>query len=524
MAQDETALRAALDRQAGNWSGEVRVEAMDGFVLKTLQATRRATWEREVLVVETTLRDASGEYVVMARQAVRLGRLESTVRRPGQPEDRFLGDVQAGALVWTNAEGNRRDAREQVSERAGEFVLDTSSVEPMRALGLSGLVRLEGRFVRPVPQVAAVVPAVDASAVPANESLEAERRVVGELRIQLAAMEQRLAEADERGRDAAAGAGVLEQLRARLAEVVSERDALREDLEVMRRRETAAASEAGQRSALETQLAARDDELAAAMTERDAVRARLTAGEAAMAQQQRDHERLVAASAQLEQERTALAARVRDLEGRLAQPPAGNRNEAMPSDAGNPPEGQSGASVSREHLIAQLQQMERRVLEFESERNAAREQLALAQRQVEETRRLRDDTLLRFQAVVSELNALREEKDRLARANVSLQAEVRSAQVPSRSAVAGGTTPAGAASEAPPPATTFDGKTADMVIAALQIIGVTRGEDEDKVILDGRVHRNGDLVEAQLGITFLRIEGNALVFQDRRGREYRRRF
>lgn len=517
LANDEPVLRAALDRLAGSWTGEVQVKAMDGFVLKSLEASRSASWEGETLRIETTLRDGSGDYVVTARHAIRLGRLESTVSRPGQPEDRFLGEASSDALVWTNAEGNRRDAREVVSERGGDLVLETSSVEPMRALGLSGLVRLEGRFRRPAPPATADAPVAVVSD-DVGRALAEERRAAALLRTQLAETEARLAEAEARAAAPPSDPGESARLRARITELESDRESLKGELDEARRREQSAAAGAEQRRNLEERLAGRDEELAAVAAERDALRERVATLESTLAAQQREQEQIAATQASA---RAAPEARMRELEARLAQV------AAVPPAAGisaGSPESHAAAVVSREQLAAQVQHMERRALEHESERNAAREQLALVQRQLEETRRLRDDTLLRFQAVVGELNALREEKERLARANVSLQAEVRSAQLASRAGGGSRADSRGAGAEAAAPATTFDGRTADMVIAALQIIGVTRGEEEDKVILDGRVYRNGDLVEAQLGISFLRVEGDALVFQDRRGREYRRRF
>ena len=323
----------------------------------------------------------------------------------------------------------------------------------------------------------------------------------------------------------------LGQARQQVAALERERASTVERLAAAETRSTGVARDAESdvlaRRALEDRVAALGTELASAAREREDLRARLTGMEQAAAQAQHDNEGLVTVNQRLTAERDALASRLEGAEARLAAaaPAAATVAPASPAPAAEG--GPSFSAVMREQLVAEVQRMERRVLELESERNTAREQIELTQRQLEETRRLRDDTLLRFQTVVAELNAMREEKERLARANVSLQAEVRQAQQTARApapVVGGAAGPAPAASGAAP-ATTFDGKTADMIIAGLQIIGVTRGEGgEDKAILDGRVYRNGDLVEAQLGITFVGIDGNALVFQDRRGREYRRRF
>jgi len=519
---DEAALRAALERTTGEWTGEVQVKAMDGYVLKTVSAARRAAWEGDTLVVETTLNDGTSDYVVVARQAIQLGRLESSVRRPGQPEDRFIGEVVGPALVWTNAEGNRRDARDQVAERAGSLVLETASVEPIRVFGLSGLVRLEGKFQRPAPAAPVAAAAPEARPAPVADpalvaevealrrALEAERAAAADLRASAGEADQRAAAAGRRATEAEARAQTLET----------------------------AAAEA---RASSVRLPELETGLATATREREELQARIAALEASAAQVQRDNERILAANERLTAERAALETEARDLRDRLAAATAAADRAATSSTpapvvaaagavAGASESAPSFSAAMREQLVHEVQQMERRVLELESERNTAREQVALTQRQLEETRRLRDDTLLRFQTVVSELNAMREEKDRLARANLSLQAEVRQAQQPARATDAGaspataGSAPASAAA-ANAPATTVDGRTADMIIAGLQVIGVTRGDGgEDKAILDGRVYRNGDLVELQLGIIFVGIDGNSLVFQDRRGREYRRRF
>jgi len=540
-AADEATLRAALDRFAGEWTGEVQVKAMDGFVLKAVPAARRVAWEGDTLVVETTLSDGSSDYAVVARQAVRLGRLEASVSRPSQPVDRYLGEVVSGALVWTNAEGNRRDARDQVSERAGALVLETSSVEPIRALGLSGLVRVEGRYRRPAPEAASE--AVPSRAPELEAEMRALRRALEQERVSVARLATRV---DETERRAGAAASRVQTLEASLAESRAAEARLSADLENARtqaagresegtapgaRLVTAEASSAGaasradsgaaERKILAARVAALETELAGMRREREDLLARIAVLEPAAEQARRDNERLIAGHQQLEQERAALAARADELERRVATTPIPTASVDTPAAATASEPGATSSAATRDKLVAEVQQMERRVLELESERNAAREQVAQTQRQVEETRRLRDDTLMRFQAVVSELNIMREEKERLARANVSLQSEVRNAPQAAR-----GAAPVVVAPDSPSaaPATTFDGKTADMVIAALQIIGVTRGDGEDKVILDGRLYRNGDLVEAQLGIVFVRVEDGALVFRDRRGREYRRRF
>jgi hypothetical protein len=64
----------------------------------------------------------------------------------------------------------------------------------------------------------------------------------------------------------------------------------------------------------------------------------------------------------------------------------------------------------------------------------------------------------------------------------------------------------------------------DRTIASYEIIGVTAAEAGDKAILNGRVYHGGDVVDVNLGIVFKRIDGDALVFIDDQGREYRRRF
>lgn len=143
---------------------------------------------------------------------------------------------------------------------------------------------------------------------------------------------------------------------------------------------------------------------------------------------------------------------------------------------------------------------------------------------------LRDGTLSRFQDLVSQLNAIRSERDRLARANVSLESDLRAAQS-QRTLVK---------SETPPPAeeggllsriismgsedSSGSSREVDRTIASYEIIGVTASEAGDKAILNGRVYHGGDVVDVNLGIVFKRIDGDALVFNDDQGREYRRRF
>lgn len=533
-AADEASLHDALDRLTGEWYGDAQVKAMDGFVLKNLAATRRVTWSQDTLVVETTLKDGDSEYVVVSRQAIRLGRLESVVSRPGQPDDRYVGELSGRTIVWSNAEGNRRDAREDVSERSEELVLETSSVEPMRTLGLSGLVRIEARYRRPLKggeAPAGATPAADTAELASlRQDLERARSEIATLHARIDEAERRAGDAESRARSAEAAAGASTEARARVDELEREAVGLRERVAAADGFSADAGRQADAAARLERELrdriAALEGEVATAVHARETAEAHAQELEQSLGQSQRDNERLVAANEPWEKDRAALEARIRELEGQRVAAQAGPTPAPQVSAAGPGAVAPVAGAPTREQLIVEVQRLERRVLELESERNTAREQTTLAQRQLEETRRLRDDTLLRFQAVVAELNATRDEKERLARANVSLQAEVRSAQQsPRPSSVVG---PAGDPNRAvvgpAGPATTLDGKTADMVIAALQIIGVTRGETEDKVILDGRVYRNGDLVEAQLGIVFVRIDENSLVFQDRRGREYRRRF
>ena len=76
---------------------------------------------------------------------------------------------------------------------------------------------------------------------------------------------------------------------------------------------------------------------------------------------------------------------------------------------------------------------------------------------------------------------------------------------------------------APAPAPTGT-RTVDTVIAGFEVVGASRTGGEEKVILDGRVYRAGDVVDAELGLVFERIDASNLVFKDGRGREYRRRF
>src|SRR5690606_13794353 len=104
------------------------------------------------------------------------GLWRATVIRAGQPQEDYAGRIEAGAVVWTNSAGNSRDATEQLVTTRGVTRLETTSSEIMRVLGISGVVRVEGTFERPVP---GAKPAIDqpAEAAADDQSVGLEREL-----------------------------------------------------------------------------------------------------------------------------------------------------------------------------------------------------------------------------------------------------------------------------------------------------------------------------------------------------------
>jgi chromosome segregation ATPase len=250
-------------------------------------------------------------------------------------------------------------------------------------------------------------------------------------------------------------------------------------------------------------------------------------------------ENLRAELADAQHAQSELAARVAGLETAPRTATPGNGSPTDPDDVRR----------QREELQVELIRLQRRVTELESERNASGNTQAVLENQLQQARQLRDDTLARFQEVVAQLNAMRDERDRLARANVSLQAELRATRGADAKAVASAgdkTGPSylerllGAVDEtaieensgssggapAPRPARgqPRGNPAAEKFIAALQVIGITQSPEGDKVILNGRLFRAGDIIDEQLSLAFERVDGDALLFTDALGHEYRRRF
>jgi DNA repair exonuclease SbcCD ATPase subunit len=240
-------------------------------------------------------------------------------------------------------------------------------------------------------------------------------------------------------------------------------------------------------------------------------------------QRQKDNENLVRHIDTLTVERAQLMAQVSALEAQVAKAPA-------TAVASAPAESSRAVFAQGDDLVDRVERLDRRVIELESERNSLRNREEILEAQLKEASDLRDGTLARFQDVVSQLNAIRSERDRLARANVSLESDLRAAQS-QRTLVK---------SETAPPAqeggllsriislgsddSSGSSREVDRTIASYEIIGVTASEAGDKAILNGRVYHGGDVVDVNLGIVFKRIDGDALVFIDDQGREYRRRF
>jgi chromosome segregation ATPase len=59
-------------------------------------------------------------------------------------------------------------------------------------------------------------------------------------------------------------------------------------------------------------------------------------------------------------------------------------------------------------------------------------------------------------------------------------------------------------------------------VRAFSLNGFRRAGADTIVVIGGRVHRMGEVVDAQRGLRFVRIDADALVFADRAGNEYRR--
>lgn len=400
---------------------------------------------------------------------------------------------------------------------------------------------------------------VQAQLVTMTAGLEAQSNEVARLNARLAALESRpditsealdLERRENQRRYEQAEGGRLEAI-GRLAEVEAELKPLRDDLALRDRqlaefKQTLASLEGTSgalddvRAKVRELEAAREAERVRHAAESDSNRAQIVALEqnvdelkstetelgalkSLAGQRQKDNENLVRHIDTLTVERAQLVARVSALETTIAKAPS----TAVASD---PVESSRAVFAQGDDLADRVERLERRVIELESERNSLRNREEILEAQLKEASDLRDGTLSRFQDLVSQLNAIRSERDRLARANVSLESDLRAAQS-QRTLVK---------SETPPPAeeggllsriismgsedSSGSSREVDRTIASYEIIGVTASEAGDKAILNGRVYHGGDVVDVNLGIVFKRIDGDALVFNDDQGREYRRRF
>lgn len=326
------------------------------------------------------------------------------------------------------------------------------------------------------------------------------------LREELALRDRQLAEFKQTLASLEGTSGALADVRAKVRELEEAREAER-------------VKNAAERDDSRAQIVALKqnvDELKSATTE-------LGSLESLAEQRQKDNENLVRRIDMLTTERGQLMARISVLETEIAQ---------APSPGATSPSVEASPSVfaQGDDLATRVERLDRRVIELESERNSLRNREEILEAQLKEASDLRDGTLARFQDVVSQLNAIRVERDRLARANVSLESDLRAAQSQrtlaksdpateteeggflSRIISLGSGDPEGSSREI------------DRVVASYEIIGVTASEAGDKAILNGRVYHGGDVVDVNLGIVFRRIDGDALVFVDDSGREYRRRF
>lgn len=541
-AQAAESARAA--KEAGEGGVALRRQLEQALASRDHAAAEAATLREQIAAAEVAARQVAGELGSAREQLATLeAAREAAVLRATELSGELAG---AAANAETSAAENRRLAarvgeleevvkqaeavareRDALAARLGDHESSTLQLADLRAerekLALR-LVELENR----AKTSELALERERAEGRTRLERSEAERlEAVG----RAAELEQRLAAAAQTAVDSTASEAALADLRRQLALSQADTDvAMRQAQKIL--------------------------------TERDLFAGRLADAERVMATVQASLDRSLAEASAAGERLAAAESRARELEASLA---AATREHDLLmvrlSEQPRPPGGGSGedgaaARAERERVLAEVGRLDRRVIELESERNNLRGSQALLQKQLQEATRLRDDTVARFEDVVSQLNAVREERDRLARANANLQAELRAARAASNTPSATSPLPAGKAPSASGPAPRLEddpestllgrlraavqggptgqrntntpaaapARTAESVVNGLVVTGVTSNAAGDKVILDGRLYRNGEEIDGPLGLVFVRVEGDALVFADRAGLEYRRRY
>lgn len=515
-ASSEAAARIQqLEKQAADASrrvGELLAEQ------KRSEETARAREEKDAAAVAEKLAAARAE---ATRLATRVTELESAVAAAGP--GRSAIDASGGS-------GEREELRQQVAtllQVADVTKVELEQLRKERDLFSARIAELLSRPEANAETQQRLAAAEIAGRAAATKLAEVEKQLaaarVPAARLAPAAADTQ-AEAEKARRQTEQLQAERDLLSGRLA---AANDTIKEIRAALAQAETAA-TEARRRAEAG---AARLKQLETATAATAGARAEVEAQRALVAQRDQDLARLSTRINELSREREDFNVRIRELEQRLKTAAAGPAPAALAA---------SGLGVE---LQDELTRSQRRATELESERNSMRDNQALLQSQLEQTRQLRDDTLARFQEVVVQLNAIREERDRLARANVSLQAELRAARGPGAPSPA---TPVAAseggasfldrlldttekpkpAPSAAPPATVVvpPDRVIEQKIAALQVIGITHSAEEDKVILNGRLYRSGEMVDASMGLVFVRIDGDALVFTAANGHQFRRQF
>ncbi|MGH8017432.1 MAG: hypothetical protein ACREIA_03955, partial [Opitutaceae bacterium] len=363
-------LHAALGAFTGEWEGEVRVHAIDGFLLKTLPAHRAYRWEGDEQIVETGFTDGDAGYASVSRHYIELGRLHATAERKGLPPERYFGEISDGGISWTNSERNSRDYREKITTRGGNRTLEATSFEVVRLKGISGLVRLAFSF---KPTASAL--AADSGSGAANAALTAR---VAELGRELSA-----------ARDAAAAS------ERSLADRARETEDLRDRFEKLQTESDETGRRAG---ALEEER----DNLAATVRELRETAADATADSVAEVQKERD----------------ALAGRVESAEQRVLALTAGlaGATEKLEQQAGS----SARAASDNDALRAQLEKLQ-------SERDALAGRLDAANRSVEQLSAEHADASEGQAALEKQLADARREAEQLRREAAEAAAEMASA-------------------------------------------------------------------------------------------------
>ncbi|MGH8021250.1 MAG: hypothetical protein ACREIA_23815, partial [Opitutaceae bacterium] len=454
---------------------------------------------------------ATGGEATAAALTARIQELETALKAAGESRSAAVSEA---AAVAEEAIAAMRSRAGLLEKDLADAQAAAGASERERAILVSRVADLEKR------------PDIDAAALERERKLEQARmqRIEGE----------RL--------EAIGRAAEFEKELAYLKAAASSRDGLLDLENRLERAQKDAGTAAGQAS----QLRAERDVLATQATRGEGERAELRA-EVARLEKSLEASAQLAASAQeragtfdvireeldtlrveLENERARSMQRQKDnevLSVRVAQL-QGEVDAAARAPAANVAGQRSiGGLGTPEELLGRIDRLDRRVLELESERNAARDSAELLAAQLTEAKQLRDGTLARFQDVVSQLNAVRQDRDRLMRANAALQ---------TNASVASGGTPAAQAGNTPASGGFLDRFLASIngensaaiqsTIDAFEVSDVDAAAGRQKATLDGRVVRAGEAAAPNKGLILDRIEGRFLIFKDAQGSEYRRGF